>query len=537
MDSYITYLILFSIIVLLGELFQKSIFPIALILVIAGMLLSFIPIFPTIQLNPTLVLNLFLPLLVYEISAYSSWRDMKKQARPIALLSIGHVIFITCLVAITIHALIPQMGWPLSFVLGAIISPPDNVAIVSIAEKIRIPERIFIILEGEGMFNDAAALTLFRFTLAAAVSNQFSISSAVGDFVAMLVGEAAYGFILGHLIGQLRMRMTNTTLHVIASFLTPFLAYVPMIKLGSSGIVATAMVGFIIGNQYAMRFTPTYRLTALTTWPMVAYAIQALIFLLVGLDLRSAFLQVSAVPVKWLIEYVVAIAAVVIVGRFIWVYGVVIMLPRLLSPSLRKTSAAPPWQYPFIVSWSGMRGGVSLAAALAIPAFTLQVDHVNYRDLLVFLVFCIIFITLVLQGLSLPYVLRKIGIDRVSQSERYKEHLSELQTRVRMINAALKWLKEQKSQVENDEKLLNQLSLYAHEYRRLKHQFKSRILDHDHQPIHDEEAEKNADLSLLYQLVEVEKSVLLKLWRENKINIRTRNKLVAILDHQLHRLI
>lgn len=225
MDTFIIYLILFSILVLLGQLFQKSTVPIALILVVFGMLLSFIPFFPETHIDSKLVLNIFLPLLIYQITAFSSWRDMKKQARPIALLSIGHVLFITFLVAIVIHALIPQMGWPLAFVLGSIISPPDDVAIVSIAEKIRIPERIFIILEGEGVFNDAAALTLFHFALTAAITSQFSFAQALGTFIVMIVGETLYGLMLGHLLGKLRTKITNTTLHVIASFITPFAAY------------------------------------------------------------------------------------------------------------------------------------------------------------------------------------------------------------------------------------------------------------------------------------------------------------------------
>jgi len=161
MEQLVTYIILFSIIVLLGQVFQKATMPLSLILVIFGMIVSYFPFVPKIDLNSELVLNVFLPLLIYQISAFSSWRDIKKQLRPIAMLSIGHVIFITLLVAAMIHTLIPQMGWPLAFVLGAVISPPDDVAIVSFSEKFPLPQRVFVILEGEGMFNDAAALTIF----------------------------------------------------------------------------------------------------------------------------------------------------------------------------------------------------------------------------------------------------------------------------------------------------------------------------------------------------------------------------------------
>jgi len=535
MDPYIIYLILFGIIILVGQLFQKSTIPIGLILVIFGMLLSFFPYFPEINLDSKLVLNFFLPLLIYQISAFSSWRDIKKQFRPIALLSIGHVFFITLLVAVVIHALIPQMGWALAFVMGAIISPPDDVAIVSIAEKIQIPERIFTILEGEGMFNDAAALTIFRFALVAAITNEFSMLTAVSGFTLTIIGEIVYGLLLGHLIGRIREKITNTSLHVIASFITPFLAYIPAVKLGGTGIFATAMVGFVIGNNFTLKFTPAFRLTALSIWPTIGFAIQALIFLLVGLDMRSVFMRISSIPLESLMLYVFSLAFVVIVGRFIWVYGAMIFLPRILFPKLRKKDPYPPWQYPFIISWAGIRGGISLAAALAIPALTLSINGIDLRDLLVFLVFCIILVTLVLQGLSLPFLLKKIGVDKVGKSERYREHLTELQARMQMIQAALSWLEGRKVKIKSNQKLLSEITQHILEYQMLKKQFESRILDHDGISPHDEQAELKEKMSLLLQLVEVERAELSRMWQEEKINLRTRNKLISTLDHQIQR--
>jgi monovalent cation/hydrogen antiporter len=534
MDPFIIYLILFSIVVLLGQIFQKSTVPIALILVIFGMILSFIPFFPEIHIDSKLVLNIFLPLLIYQISAFSTWRDIKKQARPITLLSIGHVLFITILVALVIHTLIPQMGWPLAFALGAIISPPDDVAIVAIAEKVRIPERMFLILEGEGMFNDAAALTIFRFALAAAITNQFSFTHAVGVFSAVILGETLYGFLLGHLLGQLRIRIANTKLHVIASLITPFLAYIPMEKLGGSGIIATAIVGFIIGNQYTLRFTPEYRLASLMIWPMLAYAIQAIIFLLVGLDLRANFIRITSIPLESLAVYVASVIAVVIIGRFIWVYGFVIFVPGFIFPFSRKMNTRP-WKTSFLISWAGIRGGISLAAALAIPPLALQIDNVNIRDLLIFIVFCTIFVTLVLQGLSLPYFLKKIGIDKIGQSERYTEHMNELQARIKMIRAALKWLHQYKSKMKHDKKVSAEISMYIYEYELLKNQFESRIVDHDKKTIHALESEIIEKSSLLLQIAEIEKAEITKLWFEDKINLKTRNKLISILDHQIQR--
>lgn len=534
MELLTFYILLFSIIVLLGQVFQKSTIPLALILVIFGMLLSLLPFIPEIQLNSNLVLDFFLPILIYEISAFSSWRDIKKQLRPIASLSIGHVIFITFLIAIVMHTLMPQIGWPFAFVLGAIISPPDDVAIVSICEKMRIPERVFIILEGEGMFNDAAALTLFRFALAAAFTNTFSIMHASLTFVAVIIGETIYGFILGHLLGKIRLKISNTTLHLIASFLTPFLAYIPSVMLGGTGVLATAVVGFLIGNYYSVRFTPQYRLISLTLWPALAFTIEGLLFLLVGLDLRSIFMRIAIIPLDTLMLYVFSIIFTVIIGRFIWVYGSVTFLPKILFPH-RKKENSPHWKYTFLIAWAGIRGGISLAAALAIPSLTFLSIGVDLRDLIIFLVFCTIIVTLVLQGLSLPFIIRKLGFVRIGQKERYNEHLSELHARSQMIRVGLNWLQRYKTEIRNNKKLLEEVNFHIHEYQTLQKQYQDRILEHDGKYVHNEELEIKDQLSLLLQLIKVEQKELLRLWKEDKINLRTRNKLLAMLDHQTQR--
>ena len=215
MEQIVLYLILFGIIVLIGHFFADRGVPIALLLVTTGMVLSLVPIFSQVTLNSSVVLDIFLPLLVYQISAFTDWKEVKKDLRPITLLSVGHVVFITILIAVTIHALLPQLGWGLAFVLGAVISPPDDVAIVSIAEKIRMPRRIITILEGEGIFNDATALILFRFALVAVVSNQFSVMHAITSFFAIIVGETLYGLALGYILGELRSKIRHSSLHII----------------------------------------------------------------------------------------------------------------------------------------------------------------------------------------------------------------------------------------------------------------------------------------------------------------------------------
>lgn len=532
MEQLVPYIVLLTIIVIVGQLFSKSAQPISLLLVLVGMLFSFIPDLPTMKLNPDLVLYVFLPLLLYQISTFSSWKDVKKNIRPIALLSVGHVIFITILVAIVIHTLIPELGWPLAFVVGAIISPPDDVAIVAIAEKIRMPDRIVTILEGEGLLNDATALILFRFALVAAITHQFSLFQAVYSFIFVIVGETLYGLALGHFMGQLRLRIHNNMLHIIASFLTPFLAYLPAEMLGGSGVLATVVTGFVIGNFYAIRFTPDFRLVSRAIWPALAFAIQSILFLLIGLNMKSILENISSLSPYSLLLYGSAMMATVIIGRFIWVYGALIYLPRLLFPSIRKRDPYPPWQYPFVISWAGLRGAISLAAALAIPTLPAVMEGVHTKALIIFLVFCVIAATLVLQGLTLSSLLKVIGMNKYGQREKYNEHVAEIYAQLQMTKAVLAWLTGYKKRVRDNPQLLDEIKLHIREYKMLKKQLKAKLLRHDGEHTQDDTEEHIEETFLLSQIIEVERAKLIDLWRDEKINLSTRNRLLDKLDHR-----
>jgi Na+/H+ antiporter len=538
MDSAILYIGLFGIIVFVGQVFNKSTIPISLLLVITGMVLSFIPHFPQFTLNPMLILNIFLPVLIYQISSFTSWKDFKKNLRPIGLLSVGHVIFITFVVAFVVHYFIPQLGWPLAFVLGAVISPPDDVAIVSIAEKIRMPERIVTILEGEGMLNDATALIIFRVALAAVVTHEFSVINAVGTFFLDAIGETIYGLIMGYLLGYLRTRISNTMLHVIASVLTPFIAYFPPEMLGGSGILAVVVTGFVIGNTFSVRFTPEFRLVSRAIWPALSFAIQSILFLLVGLEMRFILDNIASISMYSLCLYSSVVIASVIIGRFFWVYVVVAFLPRFLFPRLRKKDPYPPWQYPLIIAWAGMRGAISLAAALAVPLLPTVVEGANARELMVFLVFSVIVATLLIQGLTLPWVLKKIGMGKYGQREKYNEHMAELHARMQMTKAVLRWLKEYKVEIKDDPRYLAETKVHIQEYKMLKLRLEERIKSHDGDmdDEHDESLEAADEICFLEQIIDIERQELIKLWRKDKVNITVATKLLNKLDHRVSHL-
>jgi Na+/H+ antiporter len=532
-DQLAIYIGLLAIVVLVSATFRRFAAPISLIMVLAGMLCSLVPNFPRIAIHPEMVLNIFLPLLLYQAAAYVSWRDFKKNLRPIFWLSIGHVLFITGLVAVVMHFIIPGLSWPLAFVLGAVISPPDDVAIIAIAEKIHFPRGILTVLTGEGLLNDATALTLFRFSLAAVALNEFSPLHALGTLFAVLIGETLYGLVVGNAMGQLRLRIKEPNLQILISFITPFLAFIIPEKLGGSGVIATVVAGIVIGTRYVEQFQPDVRLAARAVWTTIGFSLQNILFLLVGLDLRFNFDRISAIPTSTILFYSVTVCLVVIVGRFLWVFPTA-YLPRFLFPFLNKDRPYPPWQYPFIISWAGMRGGISLAAALAIPYLPSRINGVNPRDLIVFLVFCVIAATLLIQGLTLPWLLKVLGVTAYGEREKYKSHLAELTARLEICKVVIRWLLNYELAVKHDAKLHEEAKLRIKEYKNLKQHLQRRIKHHDKKehPDHDHELELEESLFLSTKLVEIERSIIAQLWEKNRIDHAVKTTLILQLDHR-----
>lgn len=523
------YLGLFGIIIIVGFLFRNSTVPIALLLVMTGMILGFIPHMPEVQINPQFVLDIFLPLLLYNASAYSStWKELRQDLGPVALLSIGHVVFITILVASTIHWLIPEFGWPLAFILGSVISPPDDVAIISIAEKIRMPARIITILKGEAMLNDATALIVFRFALIALLTNQFSPINAFSSFVAIMIAETLYGICLAYLIGQIRLRIRDPRLQMMISLLTPFLAYLPAEKLGGSGVISTVVAGLYIGNRFWDQYSADVRLTARSIWSSLEFAVTSVLFVMVGLNFHFTLSKISRLPVTALLTYSLSVVMVVILGRFVWVFASA-YVGRYLFPFIRARSPYPPWQYPFLVSWAGMRGGISLAAALIVPPLA-AVAGIYPRDLLIFLVFSVIIATLLIQGLTLPYLMRVLGISIYGEREKMQDEKLELKARSAMTQVVLKWLQEYKQQSLNNEKLLEEIKINLEQYQTLEKQLQMQLRYHEIPSDTQELSGLKDAVALASHILELERKELLRFWSENKINHTIKNKLEEQLD-------
>ena len=395
------------------------------LLVIGGLAIGFLPGIPRLGLRPDVVFLVFLPPILYYAALLTSWRDFKANLRPISLLAIGLVLFTTCCTAVVAHWLIDGMGWATAFVLGAIISPPDAVAATSVTQRMRVPRRIITILEGESLVNDAAALIAYRVAIAVVagttvfggkISFGEGLSFAGGTavrFVVVAAGGVAIGLLAGLVIAWIRPRLRDPSVEAAVSLLTPYVAYLPAEWLHLSSVLAVVTCGLYIARRLNQITTPRVRLRAFATWETVVFLLNGLIFVLIGLQLPQVIAGLDGVPLSRAIFYAAVVSVVAIAVRMAWVFPAT-YVPRMLSRTLRERDPAAPWRNVFVIAWTGMRGIVSLAAALALPLTLADgVTPFPRRDLIIFITFGVILVTLVLQGLTLPAVIRWLRFEQV----------------------------------------------------------------------------------------------------------------------------
>ena len=408
--------------------------PMPILLVVVGIALELVPAIPTIELDGEFVLLGLLPPLIYVAAFTMSWQAFRANLMPILLLAIGCVIATTIAVTVAGHWLI---GLPVgvAFILGAIVSPPDVVAPLAVAERLGMPRRITAVLEGEGLVNDASALILFNLALIALLTGQFSIVTAVRDFAFVLVGETAWGLVVGYSLLHLRHRAREPRIEVMLSLMTPFVAFWLPHALGGSGVLATVVAGLYTGAAGVALIRSNTRLQALFFWDIVTTLITGIIFLLTGLQARTVAAGVEAHTLVTMMLHGVVISVVAIVTRFVWVFAAT-YVRVMLSPGARARGV-PSWRYPFIVAFTGVRGVVSLAAALSIPvAIAPNVSFPGRNEVLV-ITFIVIIVTLIAQGMTLPFVVRALGLDRLGAAERRERRLRETRARIETARAAL----------------------------------------------------------------------------------------------------
>jgi Na+/H+ antiporter len=406
----------------------------SILLVIAGIGLAVTPGLPRIELQPEWVFFGILPPLIYSAGVAMSWRDFRFNLRPITLMAFGCVLFTACAVALAAHWV---LATPLAagFVLGAIVAPPDVVAPLAIVRQLRIPRRLIMVLQGEGIANDATALILYRFAVAATATGMFSLEEATGTFVLIVVGEIAYGIAIGWLSLRLRRWARDPRVEITLSLLTPYAAFLLPSSLGGSGVLSTLAVGLFVGWNGPLLIPAATRLQGIFFWDFAVYLLEGMVFLVTGLEIQTLLDRFDSVLLRGPLWAALLITVVVLVVRFVWVYPA-IYLPRWLSPSLARRDPLPPWQWSFFLAFVGVRGVVSLAAALAVPLTTTAGAAYPHRDLIVFVTFGLIVITLVGQGSLLPCVVRWLRLGRHAADERNHEHKAELAARFEALSVA-----------------------------------------------------------------------------------------------------
>jgi CPA1 family monovalent cation:H+ antiporter len=486
LDPIQLVLLLFVVATALAYLARQIGIPYPILLVLGGLALGFVPALPTVELEPELVFLLFLPPILFGAGFDTPIRDFKANLRPILLLAVGLVLFTTLVVGVTVHALVPDIGWPAAFALGAIVAPPDSVAATAIFQRLGVPPRLVTILEGESLINDASALTAYRFAIAAALTGTFSVLEAGAAFVVVAVGGIAVGIVVGLLVTESWRRTADPILEIIVSLIAPATAYLAAELVGVSGVLAAVSGGLIAGRMAPRVLNSEGRLLGRGVWSVVTFLINGAVFILIGLQLRSVVADLDR-PVGEAFAIALAVSAVVVVARIVWVFPAT-YLPRWASASLRARDPNPPPRTVFVLSWAGLRGVVSLAAALALPHGTDVVDFPE-RNLIIFITFVVILVTLVGQGLTLPWLTRALGV--VAATGTSGEAFT---ARTRAIEAALARLGELEVEYRDHEPLIRELrERYEH---RASH-------DDDHQEGLRDEAERE-----LYEHRKIRQAVL-----------------------------
>lgn len=454
LEAFIALLIAVVILVRLSRLLEL---PPAIPLLVGGLALSYVPPFGNLELHPELVFTLFLPPLLFYAAFQTSWRDFKRNARAISLLAIGLVIATTVIVGMIAHAIIPGLSLAAAFALGAIISPTDAIAATSITERIGVPRRIATVLEGESLVNDATGIVAYRLAVAAVATGAFSFFDAGKEFLWSSTGGVLVGLLFGWLYVFLLRRFDDAPVENTITIIAPFTTYLVAEQLlHVSGVLAVVTAGLYFARRAPRIISSETRMQGESFWQMLDFLFNGTLFLLLGLQLRRIVAGLGGISFSEAVFYAVIVSAATILTRILWVYPAT-YLPRILSKKLRARDPYPSWKPVFIVSWTGMRGAISLAAALALPYTTAAGAEFPQRNLIIFLSFAVILATLVVQGLSLTPIIRWLGITGDNATAR-----EEAEARLTVVNAAMLQIGKME-QIEGAQ--INQLKRIKNEYR------------------------------------------------------------------------
>jgi Na+/H+ antiporter len=439
---------------LLNSIANRLNVPFPIVLVIGGLLLALVPGIPNVEFDPDLVLVVFLPPLLYSAAFFADQQAMRRSMRVIALLAIGLVLATMGGVAVLAHEVF-GLPWASALVLGAILGPTDAIAATAILRRLGVPRRIAIVLEGEALVNDATSLVAYKIAVAAAVGEGFSASHAGLEFLGVAAGGIAVGLLVGYLLAEIRKRLDDPATEATMSLFSGYAAFLPADQLGLSGVLATVACGLYLGYRAPELQGPQTRLRTQTLWEFLTFILNATLFVLIGLQLPV---------IGQAIGYAALAALAVVAIRFIWGFGITAVLRGIDRRPSQKAKRST-WRERVVNCWAGMRGAVSLAAALALPLTTDSGAPFPGRDLILFVTFGVILFTLVVQGLSLPGLIRALRVREDGEEERHEE----LQGRLAIAQAALGRIEElSKAEWTNDETIERVRALYEFRRRRFK---------------------------------------------------------------------
>ena len=429
-------------------------------LVIGGLLLGLMPGIPRVEIDPTVIFLIVLPPLLYIAAYFTPVRSLRANLGTISSLAVALVVATALTVAVIARALLPGLPWSVAIALGAIVAPPDAIAATAIASRLGLPRQIATILEGESLLNDATALTIYGIALATAAGGAFSPATAVTTFAGALLGGAAIGLVIGWLIAHIRTRIEDTPVEMTISLLTPYAAFLPAERLHVSGVIATVAAGLYLGHRGSRMMGADARLTGRAVWETITFLLNGFVFIVMGLEVPLVLRALTPSLAMRLVGIGIAVSATLVVVRTLFVFGTV-FLPQLLR---RRQDLPWPLACSLVLSWAGMRGVVSLAAALALP-LTLP-GPAGSREAVIIVTLTVIVFTLLGQGLSLPWLIRRLGL-RGDPGLRAEE----ANARERLLDAATRRLDELYPVWPDHRPLLDQLrDTYRHRSEHIERQ-------------------------------------------------------------------
>jgi monovalent cation/hydrogen antiporter len=516
---FIQYVYLILIILLLVMIANKLRLAYPIVLVLGGLALSFAAPFSRVTIDPELVFFIFLPPLLYEAAWQVSWKEFWKWRRVITSFAFPIVILTSCVIALVSNALIPGFTLALGFLLGGIISPPDAISATTIMRQVKVPRSIVSIIEGESLLNDASSLIVFRFALAAVVTGQFYFREAAGSFFMVIFMGTLIGLFVGVVFyGIHRWLPTTPSIEIVLSLAAPYCMYYFAEHLHFSGVLAVVSGGLFLSNRRLRMLTYRSRIQGVNVWSTIGFVLNGLIFLLIGLQLPTITRQLGDISIGRAIGYGLVISLVLIVTRMLCTFGAAVFT-RVMSHFITVADASPGWKGPIIIGWAGMRGVVSLAAALSIPILINEGQPFPYRNLILFITFIVILVTLVFQGLTLPFIIRKVKLE--DKYSTIPERQQEAIIQKKMAQASVQFLETKygKEHVANEhfQNLLARMQLELHFFQ---------------QTLDGSSADNNRHVSqrIYLELLELQRSVLNEMNHRAEFDEELIRKYLSLID-------